>query len=261
MTSTDQLEKYRDYALTDIRELVSCTDERIDRFIQILQNFEDNITSESRHNKSALITANEDLPEFFNDMIYKVQSYKDKLFVKDGDQIMFRPYGIEIKEDGDIYQAYTFRLFESLNSVIAIFERRKSSESSTQVPSSQRTTKYQSFTLRNQDCLNDLYSQMVHFGYIDNVETNKKNFVHAFKGIKVDPPIVWNGDIQDLRYFVINLVEEDLIFPLGKDHWLVACKSFVKNDRSNFTTEQLRTAHQPPDPNNIDSLLSTIRSA
>ncbi len=260
MTSTDRLEEFQNYALKDIEELIGCTDGRIDIFMQSLQNFEGNITGESRRNKAALIAADEDLLEFFNDMIYKVQSVKEKLFVKDGDRIIYRPLGIELSESGEIQGVYAFRLNESLNSVIKILERRRISESKTQDPSSQRITRYQSFTLKNQECLNDLYDQMVRFGYIVEVETNKKNFVHAFRGARVDPPIVWHGDIQDLRYFVINLVEEDLIYQLGKDHWLVACKCFIKNDKSEFTTEKLRTAHPPKYTDHIDRLLSTIRS-
>ena len=112
MTSTEQLEKFRDFVLTEIRDLVDLTDGRVDKFMQSLQNLEDNITGESRRNKSALKKANEDHVDFFEDMISKIQSVKEKLFVEESSRIIYRPYGIEINEHGEIHGAFAFRLFE-----------------------------------------------------------------------------------------------------------------------------------------------------
>ena len=149
---------------------------------------------------------------------------------------------------------------KSLNKVITHFELRKGTELTFELANHQRETRYQSFTLKNQTCINDLYDQMVSFGFIKKPETDKRNFVNAFKGIKVNPQIIWHGDIEELRYLVRNLIKEQLITPLGKDHWVVTCNCFKNSDGTKFTTEQFRTSHEPKDTSNLNMILSTARS-
>lgn len=259
MTSTNRFDLLRDLAYTKIKDHVDSTNADIGSFMLKLQKVEDGIFEESRDNEIRLTNAPEQYQQLCSDLKKKVEIIVERLFDQDNNQVIYRNLGIIIKEGGDIEAEYSYWLYGSLTNIISYF-KEKSKTASDNTSDKNRNTRFPSFTLKNQSCLNDLYDQMVSFRYILPGKTDKKTFAHAFQGRSIDAKILWYGDLQVLRYFIFSLKKEKLITPVGKDHWLILCKCFSKSDGNSFDTEQFRWGHKPEDISNIEKILDTIRS-
>lgn len=259
MPITKRFDLLRDFAYRSIKDHIDSTDGNVGSFMHKLQNIEDGIFEECRDNEIELADAPERYQRLCSDLKKKVEIIADRLFNQDKNQVIYRQLGIIIKEGGGIEAEYCYWLYGSLYNIINHF-KEKSNSDSPGISEEKRTTRFQSFTLKNQLCINDLYDQMVSFGYILRSETDKKIFTHAFQGTSVATKIKWHGDIEELRYFILCLKREQLFTPVDNDHWLIASKCFIHFDGTSFDTEQFRTSHKPNDTSNIDKMLTTVRS-
>lgn len=97
---------------------------------------------------------------------------------------------------------------------------------------------YDSLTYKNYntriDDLTNLFSSLKKNNFIAK-ETSMGNFKRAFSGKELLNPIVWSGSENEFAYFVTLLsTEYNLLEPLKRNLWKVACKCFIKFDGSQF---------------------------
>jgi hypothetical protein len=259
MTSTEKLEEFRDFVLKDIHELIDVSEGRIDRFMRELQNYEDNITGESRKNKATLIKDKEDYTQFFEDMVSKVQSAKDKLFDENTSRIIYKPSGLSLGEMGSIEGDYAFKLNESLKNVITIFEKRLITESNVQQASNERTTSLPSFTMPHFSAAYELYKGLTKYGYINCKQTE---FLNAFEGRIIISQIRWHKANSHLTHFIKRLCSEGIVDDPGDDdRWPLTIKVFCKKDGNRFTISELSgsSSHvRYKGVPNIDGIINSI---
>lgn len=259
MSETKRFDLLRHLAYKNIRVHIDSTNGDIGSFMLELQKVEDGIFEESRDSEIELANETDRYQRLCKDLLNKVENIVGRLFIRDDNGVTYRRSGLVIREGGDIEAEYCYWLYGSLNNIISHFKGKINGEHDN-TSDKQRNTRFPSFRLKNQSCINDLYNQMVSFRYISPGKTDKKTFAHVFQGMAIDAKIIWYGDLQELRYFISSLRKEKLITPVGKDHWLILCKCFSKSDGDSFDTEQFRWGHKPVDISNIEKILDTIRS-
>ena len=260
MTSTEQLEKYQDFVFKDIRKLIDDSAGERGRLMRDLQNLEDNITGESRKNKAVLEKAGEECEQFFDDMIFKVQSTKSKLFDEDNDHVIYKPIGLLIEGTGDILIDYAFKLHESLNNVISIFESRKKTGSIGQNLDTERTTSLPSFTMPHLSAAYILYEGLKKYGYIICTQSE---FLNAFEGRIITSQIRWYKANSHLTHMIKRLCSEGIINDPGKnDRWPLTIKVFCKKDGGQFINSQLSESSSDVRLNGvpqIDQLINSLK--
>jgi hypothetical protein len=79
---------------------------------------------------------------------------------------------------------------------------------------------------RNSTRVNDLFENLISKKYISG---KKPHFKKLFSGDKVLNKIDWKKDIQDLKFFIIQLMEAGAVRKMTRGHWSIACNCFTWN--------------------------------
>jgi hypothetical protein len=119
-----------------------------------------------------------------------------------------------------------------------IFEKSKPAE-----------TTYNSFTYKNLntqvDNIKNLYDALITYDFIDQ-STHYSEFKKVFTGEPIKNPVIWNGYISDLNYFikVLHNINKSVI-DVKRHIWEVTCKCFIKPDGSLFDRANLKGQKKP----------------
>jgi len=108
---------------------------------------------------------------------------------------------------------------------------------------------YDSFTYKNfntrADDLTNLYNSLKKNNFIAK-ENHLGNFKRAFSGKELSNPVLWSGSTDEFYYFVhLISLEHNLLEPLKRNLWKVACKCFIKFDGSQFDPKKLKEGTKP----------------
>jgi hypothetical protein len=119
-----------------------------------------------------------------------------------------------------------------------IYENSKSAE-----------TTYNSFTYKNLntqvDNIKNLYDALITYDFIDK-STHYSEFKKVFTGEPIKNPVIWNGNISDLNYFIKVLHNNNKsVIDVKRHIWEVACKCFIKPDGSLFDRSKLKQQKKP----------------
>ncbi|MBI9069923.1 MAG: hypothetical protein JEZ09_21710 [Salinivirgaceae bacterium] len=101
------------------------------------------------------------------------------------------------------------------------------------------------FSETKADKITDLYKFLKENEFIAS-DNPMANFKTVFSGKEIYSPVVWSGTTNEFYYF-IHLVhnEYQLIEPLKRKLWKVACKCFLRGDGSQFDIKKLKEASKP----------------
>ncbi len=105
---------------------------------------------------------------------------------------------------------------------------------------------YKNFNSRADDLIN-LFNSLKKNNFIAK-ENNLGNFKRAFSGKALSNPVVWSGSEIEFAHFVYLISSEyNLLEPLKRNLWKVACKCFIKHDGSQFDPKKIKEEikHQP----------------
>ena len=97
----------------------------------------------------------------------------------------------------------------------------------------------------NSDKLTDLFKHLKENGFIAK-ENPLANFKRAFSGKEVSNQVIWSGSTNEFHYFVYLIHNEfELIKPIKRNHWSVACKCFIRFDGTQFDKKKLKEGIKP----------------
>jgi hypothetical protein len=103
---------------------------------------------------------------------------------------------------------------------------------------------YINFNTRADD-LTNLFSCLKENNFIAK-ETPMGNFKRAFSGKELSNSVVWSGSEDEFAYFIHLVTNEyNLLEPLKRNLWKVACKCFIKFDGSQFDQKKLKGGAKP----------------
>lgn len=154
--------------------------------------------------------------------------------------------------EGDIYDQF-------LNQALpqnSFLKRNKNIEDETAAPHPQEKPSPKpegisrsSFTYKKyneaSDKLSDVFKFLKENTFIAK-ENPLANFKRVFSGNEVSNQVIWTGTSDDLYYF-IDLVHNkfELVEPIKRRIWTVACKCFLKADGTQFNPLKLKAATKP----------------
>lgn len=108
---------------------------------------------------------------------------------------------------------------------------------------------HSSFTYKkyatDSDKLTDLFNTLKTNNFITK-DNPLAGFKRAFSGKEIANPVVWSGNTNEFYYFIHLLHNQyELLEPLKRNLWKVACKCFIKFDGTQFDQKKLKAATKP----------------
>ena len=110
----------------------------------------------------------------------------------------------------------------------------------------------------NPIAIKDVYQGLIKGNFI-NKDTNFKIFKKLFTGEKVEPIIIWTGEISELAYFIkcmhskLKKVEDT-----KRKHWKICQNCFQLENNTFISIQQLQYAKTPTSSKNIDKILGNL---
>ncbi|KZS39741.1 hypothetical protein AWE51_08810 [Aquimarina aggregata] len=98
------------------------------------------------------------------------------------------------------------------------------------------------FTTRKHE-FKELFQDLMDYGFMKG-KSSFATFEKLFSNQKIakNKRLVWVGKKVYLRFFILYLIKNDLVDPVGQDNWLITTQCFVDEDGSDFEIIQLRSA-------------------
>ena len=257
ITSTYFFDAFNELIQIPIAEHVEKYNKVPFEFVTRLNNLHDEIIVEARHNFEKYNSDSIKAAQFFRDLITKLTNREKIYFFKDDGRMSYHTFAkteiYHLSEIGNLEEIFAFYIHRTIQEVKTHFK----SYPPGQFMESNKKTKFPSFTVKNPAVLNDAYSQLVKFAYIQ-LETPQKNFVDIFTGRLVRNRVVWISENNALAYLIRGLIENKAIYPVGKDHWAITKKCFTIRDLDDFDTDILRNSDPPEDPKTLDMIIYTF---
>jgi hypothetical protein len=95
------------------------------------------------------------------------------------------------------------------------------------------------------DKLSDLFKFMKENGLILK-ENLLASFKRVFSGKEVSNPVIWSGSTNEFHYFVYLIHSKyELVEPIKRNFWKVACKCFLKGDGTLFNSQTIKEGSKP----------------
>jgi len=190
---------------------------------------------------------------YFNNVLKKFKTLKEKLFVEDDNKIYHSLSKKEISEMGDKVQQITSMHYFYINQIISDLEEFANTK---KLDKSETTYKVSGFNVKNQDCLDDAYNQLIEFKIIAK-DVLIHDFKTAFQGRIPENKIRWLQGPGLLSFFIkeINGIG---ILDTKKHIWDSTIACFVDKAGTPFEKTQLRHGKIPKNRDDIKKVIYTF---
>lgn len=111
----------------------------------------------------------------------------------------------------------------------------------------------------NQSAITNLHDNLIKNNFIAK-ETSLSDFRKIFTNTKPSKPIIWQGNITELSYFIKLIhLKYKYIAPLGKDIWKITANIFVGLNNVSFLGQNLRGQKKPANAKKLESAASQMK--
>lgn len=144
---------------------------------------------------------------------------------------------------------YSVALVSTINDWVLFNEKRDDVGTKNQKAANLNKVYYNSFLLKplytisdHQERVSKVFRELKRYNFITK-DSSINTFFHFLsnESITENKRIKWNASNVALKWFILNLLP--YVEVVGKDHWHIAIKCFVKNDSTEYTIKMLRKAN------------------
>jgi hypothetical protein len=193
----------------------------------------------------------------FRDLIKKIERIWGNQFKHDRTEqsyiTVYKPLGINICElnelDQQILRIKEKLVNDSINYLKGFIDDIKTGKFEIIHPlkppkQTKKPSDNQSFKTRLEpEHLQEVFEILVESGLIKK-ETDLKDFIIIFSGEKVKNKIIWSGHYNELRYFIREIIDNDIVF-FNKVFWPIVIRCFKHKSGKEFTIEKLQHTKNP----------------
>lgn len=228
------------------------TTENIENVEYAFNDFLDNCYKKYK----SLIEENEDPYHYFNNILLKYKSLKKKLFFEKENKTFHRFTKKEISDNGDKVQRITCMHYYYINQIISTLEDYSTKTPKTAVVKQEQLLKPHGFNVKNQECLQDAYNQLINLEVIVK-DVDFLDFEKVFLGRVPNNKITWLKGPGLLSYF-IKSINGIGIRDEKKNIWRTTINCFQDSNGIDFDIVQLRHGKVPKNIQEIQMVIETF---